>query len=240
MCKKTHTLGLRLRSATYLSVIAGVKRRRTMTSRIFKTWEKELRRNYDPEFAAGVIAKTQSNYRELQGASGMLKNPALNKHLRMLIYPCLALYNSLSEAGIDKEQSIQLVEQLSIVVMRPYKKWFRRLGKLPFFFGLLKFLTPWGMRKNFPAEGWKTEWLEISTDIIAFNFHRCFYLETLQAHNAPELTQVFCRLDRYFYDDISPYLEFKRNNSLATTGKPCDFFFHRVRKSDDGLPSSEK
>jgi hypothetical protein len=95
------------------------------------------------------------------------------------------------------------------------------------------------MRQNFPTEGWKTEWLEMSKDTIAFNFHRCFYLETLHVHNASELTQVFCRLDRYFYDGVSPNLEFKRENSLATTGKPCDFKFYRVRNPEDELPSTE-
>jgi hypothetical protein len=62
-----------------------------------------------------------------------------------------------------------------------------------------------------------------------FIFHTCFYQATLNRSGAAELTPLFCKMDRLFYDDVSPYLRFERLNTLVLTGQPCDFRFYRTK-----------
>lgn len=199
-----------------------------MTNPLFRIWARDLRRYYESGFVQEIISGTQSRYLDLCHSPHAYRSRDLSKHLKMLIYPCLGLYQSLCQAGICNTRSIELVEELSLRILVPYQTGMKWFGKLPFFYELLRVLTPWGMKKNFPAEGWDTEWIELSNHTIAFNFHRCFYAMTLNSLGTPELTRVFCKMDYALYNDTSPHLDFERRNSLGTTGKPCDFRFRKV------------
>lgn len=101
-----------------------------------------------------------------------------------------------------------------------WRRLFKFLGRLPLFFSLIRWMTPYGMRNTFPEPAWQTGWLALNQDVIAFNFHACFYVTVLREANVPELTPNFCRMDKLFYENVSPYLRFEQANTLALTGPP--------------------
>jgi hypothetical protein len=86
------------------------------------------------------------------------------------------------------------------------------------------------MRSSFPPQGWDTEWVEVSSQAVAFNLHRCFYVDVLTEYGAAELTPFYCRLDDLIYEDVSPHVRWDRTKTLGRGDDCCDFRFTRVRR----------
>jgi L-2-amino-thiazoline-4-carboxylic acid hydrolase len=62
--------------------------------------------------------------------------------------------------------------------------------------------------------------------------NRCFYADFCRAEGVPEVTRIFCALDRALFSHISPRvhgIEFRMSNSTLADGvdSPCEFGFHQ-------------
>ena len=104
---------------------------------------------------------------------------------------------------------------------------FRRLvpesARRPLPIALFRQITRWVMRSSFPPEGWETEWVDAGDQCVAFDIHRCFYLDVLTAYGAPELTPLYCKLDDLMYENMSPGIRWARTRTLGRGDDLCDF-----------------
>ena len=62
----------------------------------------------------------------------------------------------------------------------------------------------------------------------------CVYFETLSAYGAPELGTIFCALDNFVFDEVSPYIRWERTQTIARGGELCDFRFYPKETYDAG------
>lgn len=147
----------------------------------------------------------------------------LEKHFDENILPTLALYLEMKESGVG--DALELSENVTNEIYGIGRKRMAFLGRFPFFYWLIEKLTPRMLKKTFPEEGWDIEWVEVSKKKVAFNMHGCFYHQTLTDYNAAELTPIFCGLDDFIYDDVSPYLRWERKGTLGRGNSHCDFRF---------------
>ena len=132
---------------------------------------------------------------------------------------------------------MDLVEAAFTEWVAPNRRFMERLGRLPFFYGLMRVLVKPMMRRTLPAAGWETEWVEISGNVLAFNMTRCFYLDVLEGYGVPELTALYCKMDDLIYEDVSPYVKWDRKRTLGRGDECCDFRYERVRRGDsESLP----
>jgi hypothetical protein len=81
----------------------------------------------------------------------------------------------------------------------------------------------WQMRHNFPSEGWQLDQVADDEQHYGFDIHGCFYLDTLTAYGAPELTEHFCRLDDLAMQSLPPSIHWSRTTTLGRGGKYCAF-----------------
>lgn len=68
-------------------------------------------------------------------------------------------------------------------------------------------------------------------DAYLLNIRRCFYHDYFVAHDAAELTRIFCEWDRSWFDAIAPdrhKVRFDRPTTLGYGGDMCRFQFRRV------------
>lgn len=151
-------------------------------------------------------------------------------HLEQHILPGLVLYQVLLAEKGDQAAALAEVEMLlhAGAVRSSLRKATAALKYLPEPFMLIRLVTRAAMRFGFPASGWETEWIEDSDQRVAFNIHRCFYLNTLTTYGAPELTRLFCRMDDVVYEALPPSIQWERTGTLGRGDEVCDFCYRHV------------
>jgi hypothetical protein len=194
-----------------------------------KTFERALAPELGEAQAREIIQEARTRFADLYALRKRHDHRALRQHLEENILPGVALYQTLLNDKGTRANAMELTETAFTGMGAAGRRRMERLGRLPFFYGLMRVLTKPIMRLNFPTEAWRTEWLEVSDNQIAFNLHSCFYLDTLQEYGVPELTAQYCRLDDLTYDGVSPHVRWTRTRTLGRGDDCCDFRFERVR-----------
>ena len=141
----------------------------------------------------------------------------------MGIFDIFGSRESREQAGLNQGDEVTLDLANSRLLFAP-------LQVLPNPFRLFRLIFPQVM-KQFPPEGWDTTYIEISPDRIAFNMTRCFYLNTLTAHGAPELTASFCRSDDVMAELFPPSIRFIRPHTLGRGDAVCDFQYCHIKQT---------
>jgi hypothetical protein len=193
-------------------------------------YERALARELNQARASELVGKAAARYNDLYAGRKRYDNRALRQHLEEGILPSVALYQVLLDDPGTQQQSLDLVEAALTEGAASGRRTMERLGRLPFYYWLMRIVIKPLMRLNFPAEGWETEWVETSGSEISFNMTRCFYLDVVQAYGVPELTPLYCKMDDLTYDGVSPYVKWDRKRTLGRGDECCDFRFERVRR----------
>lgn len=151
-------------------------------------------------------------------------------HLSNLL-TSLAIYEVLSASLNSKEEALKQVseamwEYLENTTAKKYRKIFKKKGMLK----LLGKLIPYYFTKG---SGYGRSYIfspETSTDnYLKFECTKCIYAQIFAKYNARELGPVFCHCDEINYGHIEG-ISFKREHTLCTDGKPCDFLFIKEKK----------
>lgn len=182
--------------------------------------------------ARETIQKTQHRYQALFAERKQYSERALRKHLEENILPGVALYQTLLGDEDMRERAEELVEAVFRAWGTSSRQSIEPMGRLPFFYGLLRVMVKPMMRLNFPEPGWEMEWVEVSGQEISFNMKSCFYLDVLEGYGLPELTAQYCWLDDLIYEDVSPYVRWARKRTLGRGDACCDFRFERVEREE--------
>ena len=193
-------------------------------------YERALARELDAAQAREVVATAADRYNALYSERKHYDNRALRQHLEEGILPGVALYQTLLDDPDTGQAALELAEAALAEGALAGRRSMERLGRLPFYFWLMRVLIKPVMRLNFPAVGWETEWVEASGDALAFNMHRCFYLDVLEGYGVPELTALYCKMDDLTYDGVSRYVRWARKRTLGRGDECCDFRWERVRR----------
>lgn len=208
-------------------------RRRQAAKRLdIPAWPRVLAKRHSFAQANRSMDATRRVYADLLADYPLPKNPALRWHFIRQILPGLALYRVLlSEHRGDKQAALAEIDELfrawteerNRVILAPMRV-------LPVSFGWFKWAAGLQM-KLFPAEGWDFQPVENSDTRLAFNITRCFYLNTLTALGAPELTAAFCKTDDVMAERFPPSVQFVRPHTLGRGDALCDFQYCRVEPS---------
>ena len=162
-------------------------------------------------------------------AENDLSDGMLAGHLLKAILPAVAIYRVLARSG-DKNAAFAAVRDAALRSARPSAEMFQALGRLPFGFPLLRFITPLATKNGFGESGWEMRWVENTRDAIAFTAHSCFYDRVLKRYELPELTPVFCEVDDVIYGDI-PHILWGRTKTIGRGDAVCDFRFVNERRT---------
>ena len=191
-------------------------------------WQRALAGKRGEAEAARLAALAQARYDELYAGRSRLSNRALRIHLERSILPGLALYQTLLEEGDDRQTALAEMEHMMASTVSGIRGLMSFLGRLPEPFAIFRRIEPWVIRLWFPAEGWEMEPVEESEDCIAFNVHRCFYVDTLRSYGAPELTPVYCGGDDVVFPALAPAITWERPMTLGRGHDHCDFRWCRA------------
>jgi hypothetical protein len=216
--------------ASVLGIVWLVRRRRGETGDM-SAWRQVLIRWHGAEKAPQLTEAVRQRRAVLIEDSSLLENQALREHLKENILPGLALYQVLLQehAGDQQAALAEVDEAFRAEALPKYRFLLMPLKVLPAPFRFFKLILPQVM-KQYPAEGWDIAFVENSDDKVAFNITRCFYLNTLTAYGAPELTAVFCKGDDMMAECFPPGIRFVRPHTLGRGDQVCDFQYCRVEE----------
>lgn len=179
--------------------------------------------------AAQGTATARETFDELSRSVTWPHQPVLRWHLARYLLPGVALYRTLQADGYPPDRAAEALDRVLEADLLRRRSRLARLGGLPGFFPAFAVVARAVSPVLFPSPGWRIRWLEVSRNRVAFDIDRCFYLSTLTALGAPELTAHYCRGDDVLYDEVSPRMAWRRTGTLATGCDRCDFRYDRVR-----------
>lgn len=152
-------------------------------------------------------------------------NKGIKEHIVKSMFPIIAYYLTLKERGYSKEDAYDLTLKVSQKMAFILKAKNETLAKLPFAYKIFKFFSKIVMKKEYPVEGWITEWVKFNNDEIHINFKSCLYVELTTQYGCPELCTVFCKNDTVTFSGFEPKIHFIRNGTIAEGASCCDFHF---------------
>ena len=181
--------------------------------------------------AREIIEEAGRRYSGLYSSRKEYANQALRRHLEENVLPGVALYMALLADANTREKAMALFEVAIEAWAASQRQSLERLARLPVYYWLMRAVIKPMMRRNFPEDGWETEWVETSGEALAFNMKSCFYLDALGTYGVQELAIQYCRMDDLIYKDLSPHVRWVRQGTLGRGDNGCDFRFERVRRS---------
>jgi hypothetical protein len=216
--------------ASALGIAWLIRRQRQETSNLH-VWQRVLTEHHGPEKANELINAVRQRQTALIAEAQMPENQVLCWHLQANILPGLALYRVLLQEQDGNQQAAlaDVDEALRAWTLAKNRLLLAPLNIFPAPFRVFKLVFA-QMMKKFPVDGWDFTFVENNKDKVAFNATRCFYLSTLTASGAPELTASFCKTDEVMAELFPPSIRFVRPHTLGRGDAVCDFQYCRVQK----------
>ena len=141
----------------------------------------------------------------------------------------MAYYKALRGEGINQNEALEYVRNETHKAANVQKEEMKKLGSMPFAYTIYRLGVKKHMRKNFPDDGWTTEWVKCNGKEIHFNLHNCIYWELTKMYDCPELCCVYCENDDISFSGLLPKIRFERTGTLGNGSQYCDFHFLKVR-----------
>jgi len=202
--------------------------RKTVFSKtVINNLEHSLTSVYGYEKAALIFDRAASILNNELNTMDDRENKVVRKHITAFILPGFACYKALKDSGIHSDEAFDFVRKELHKTASREGEFMHKFQKLPFAYGILRLVVKPIIKYGFPKAGWAFTWKENSSKRIAFDMTSCLYCEELKNRNAVELCPAFCETDHIAYDPLSPKIVFKRTDTLARSGKVCDFCFEK-------------
>lgn len=187
-------------------------------------------RVFGTERGGALFRAAEAQYQALLEQTGGEQNPTLQEHFQQKLLPPMAYYRALRDAGFAEAEALAHVRQETQKAARIRGEGMRKMARLPFAYTIFRMGTRSFMKKAFPEEGWKTEWVRCDGQEIHFNLHTCPYWELTRRFGCPELCTVYCENDDIAFSGLLPKVRFARTGTLGTGASCCDFHFYPNKK----------
>ena len=194
---------------------------------MFKDLKSVCAQKYGNEKGLSIYNKAEENFQKMKIKADYRNSDMIKWHMTKNIFPVLAYYMSLLEYGFSTENAYTNALEETQKHAMVEKKRNGMLGKIPFFYYLFKVFCKKVMDKNYPNEGWETEWVRYDNKEVFFNLKRCLYFEVTSQYGHPELCTVFCANDTTAFSGYLPKVKFERSGTIGEGKKLCDFHFKK-------------
>lgn len=189
--------------------------------------ESDCVKEFGQEKGRAVFQQAEQIYQELLQRTDDRDSDAIRAHLQAKLFPPMAYYKALQGEGIPQDQALEYVRRETRKAANVKKEEMRQLAKMPFAYTVYRLGVKRHMKKNFPEEGWQTEWMQCDGKEIHFNLTRCLYWELSNAYGCPELCSVYCENDDISFSGLLPKIRFERTGTLGSGSSCCDFHFRK-------------
>ncbi|MFA5657950.1 MAG: L-2-amino-thiazoline-4-carboxylic acid hydrolase, partial [Oscillospiraceae bacterium] len=150
---------------------------------------------YGDEQGTQIYKKSEQYFHQMINEADYRNSEIIKNHMNNNIFPVLAYYMSILDNGFDQQRAYDMVLQQTQKHANIQKEKNRKFGSMPFAFLMYRLAARKVMDKNFPIEGWETEWVRYDKQEVHFDLKRCLYFDVISSYGHPELCTVFCKND---------------------------------------------
>lgn len=188
-----------------------------------------LKEDFSATTAEDMAKQAQERFLELCEEN---KNDVreLKKHTFGRIYPSIAIYETLLDRGMGKEEAASYIREFFLRYCAKTVPHLKRIIALP---GMAKKIPDLFMKigiSAFPIEaGFEYEFPPKKKNEARFNIVSCPYMKTCQKYGHPELCTVFCDSDDVAYGDMHKDLKWGRTKTIGRGNDCCNFLLEYTK-----------
>lgn len=197
----------------------------TIEQTILPFLQEDCARIFGAARGGALFAAAEARYQALAAQTSGGKSPALQEHFRARLLPVTAYYLALRDAGFGEAEALACVRQETHKAARIRGEGMRKMARLPFTYAIFRMSVKPYLKKAFPEEGWRTEWVRCDGREIHFDLRTCPYWEATWHFGCSELCAVFCENDGITFSGLLPKVRFARTGTLGAGADRCDFHF---------------
>jgi hypothetical protein len=191
-------------------------------------WRKNLSGIYGIGMANELLLLAQSLYDGFCARPLLKLNPSDQTALLTRVLPALSIYKAHLEIAGDKENALDIVDNLiRTTYFSNMANGIRLLNYLPDPFFIVKPVLKMMTRNEYVTGAQKI--IEDNEDCFALHTYRCFIFDILKMYGVPELTVAFCNTDDFLAEQL-PKVHFERVGTLGKGNPYCDFRWERLKK----------
>lgn len=184
------------------------------------------------EEARKLASRVRSRYEELYAQRENPTNRAMRRNLERVVLPTVSLFRVLLEDMGDRQAALDATGLCDIAA----DKWFMPLvyskavySMPPGPFAAFRRMMPIVAKWRFPAPYMGLDFVENSKDACRIKVNKCFFLDTLEKYDAPELARFFCTGDdRFYYESLPPSIGFEHPKAMARGDEYCEMTFRKI------------
>lgn len=182
-----------------------------------------LKERYGAEKAQDILKKAQKRY-EVLLAENKDDPPAYSGQKRERIYPSIALFHALADAGMEREEAAAFVTGYYRRLAERAAPVIRAVLKIPGLYRLVpKLFFDTALKHCVPEAGFLTENRFLSKTEMRFDMVKCPYQDRCVRYGCPELVKGFCDTDDICYGNMHRRLFWGRTKTLGHGDALCDF-----------------
>ncbi|MFA9378342.1 MAG: L-2-amino-thiazoline-4-carboxylic acid hydrolase [Lachnotalea sp.] len=192
---------------------------------IFKYFHEECINRFGKVVGNEIFINAEIKLTQMICEADYLNSKALKWHMDKNMLPTIAMYLAFKEYATTKAQAYEITLDIVQIMARNTKKKNQMIGKMPFGYTIFKLFCKAIMRKQYPKEGWNTQWITYDNNEIHFDYSKCIYMEITKKYNCPEVCPIFCANDETSFAGYAPNIVFEHNNTIGRGNEKCDFHF---------------
>lgn len=182
-----------------------------------------LKERYGAEKAQDILKKAQKRY-EVLLAENKDDPPAYSGQKRERIYPSIALFHALADAGMEREEAAAFVTGYYRRLAERAAPVIRTVLKIPDLYRLVpKLFFDTALKHCVPQAGFLSENRFLSKTEMHFDMVKCPYQDSCVRYGCPELVKGFCDTDDICYGNMHRRLFWGRTKTLGHGDALCDF-----------------
>ena len=182
-----------------------------------------LKERYGAEKAQDILKKAQKRY-EVLLAENKDDPPAYSGQKRERIYPSIALFHALADAGMEREEAAAFVTGYYRRLAERAAPVIRAVLKIPGLYRLVpKLFFDTALKHCVPQAGFLSENRFLSKTEMHFDMVKCPYQDSCVRYGCPELVKGFCDTDDICYGNMHRRLFWGRTKTLGHGDALCDF-----------------
>ena len=199
----------------------------------------QLKKAFDSEEAEGILSSFTHRFKELYE---ILKGEFNETQLFHGVNPIfvIALEESLPGKQGKKDETIVVRHVLAV-----YKMMLEDMVLEPQRRNMSSSKDPWstfvestrtGNRKVYDNEYFKLKEISSTNEEFVFDINRCIYQEVFKKFGREDLGPIMCEYDSIIADNVSEWVRFEREETIATGCDKCTFQFYHIKKKFSDNP----